>query len=102
MIRRPPRSTLFPYTTLFRSNGANSYWAQSGASGGGYTLYSANYLNYLASNPPTVSGTRISVVQQAAPKLINPLLDLNLRPVRLKHELDRAPGPPPRRPPRLR
>src|SRR5437899_8998001 len=25
MIRRPPRSTLFPYTTLFRS--ATSYWA---------------------------------------------------------------------------
>ena len=24
MIRRPPRSTLFPYTTLFRSHGANS------------------------------------------------------------------------------
>src|SRR3712207_8408839 len=24
MIRRPPRSTLFPYTTLFRSEGANS------------------------------------------------------------------------------
>src|SRR6266513_5365696 len=23
MIRRPPRSTLFPYTTLFRSAGAN-------------------------------------------------------------------------------
>src|SRR2546426_4995687 len=23
MIRRPPRSTLFPYTTLFRSLGAN-------------------------------------------------------------------------------
>ena len=23
MIRRPPRSTLFPYTTLFRSNEAN-------------------------------------------------------------------------------
>src|SRR5258708_6864451 len=23
MIRRPPRSTLFPYTTLFRSRGAN-------------------------------------------------------------------------------
>src|SRR3712207_8987198 len=27
MIRRPPRSTLFPYTTLFRSG----YWAPSGA-----------------------------------------------------------------------
>src|SRR5688572_31746175 len=24
MIRRPPRSTLFPYTTLFRSSRANS------------------------------------------------------------------------------
>src|SRR3712207_7143815 len=25
MIRRPPRSTLFPYTTLFRSQLANSF-----------------------------------------------------------------------------
>src|SRR3712207_7092871 len=25
MIRRPPRSTLFPYTTLFRSEGAPPY-----------------------------------------------------------------------------
>src|SRR2546429_3519503 len=25
MIRRPPRSTLFPYTTLFRSHGLRSY-----------------------------------------------------------------------------
>src|SRR2546425_12802441 len=25
MIRRPPRSTLFPYTTLFRSSGAHPY-----------------------------------------------------------------------------
>src|SRR3712207_8850479 len=25
MIRRPPRSTLFPYTTLFRSEGAPKY-----------------------------------------------------------------------------
>src|SRR5438093_8620360 len=24
MIRRPPRSTLFPYTTLFRSNSTNA------------------------------------------------------------------------------
>src|SRR3989344_6176813 len=28
MIRRPPRSTLFPYTTLFRSNG-NSKWSDN-------------------------------------------------------------------------
>src|SRR5260370_17392796 len=25
MIRRPPRSTLFPYTTLFRSSGARAH-----------------------------------------------------------------------------
>src|SRR3712207_8055407 len=25
MIRRPPRSTLFPYTTLFRSSGTNCH-----------------------------------------------------------------------------
>src|SRR3712207_8078612 len=29
MIRRPPRSTLFPYTTLFRSVGAALGWAPS-------------------------------------------------------------------------
>src|SRR2546430_11185137 len=29
MIRRPPRSTLFPYTTLFRSRRATlAYWAR--------------------------------------------------------------------------
>src|SRR2546430_13240357 len=26
MIRRPPRSTLFPYTTLFRSQERNCWW----------------------------------------------------------------------------
>src|SRR3712207_5277521 len=26
MIRRPPRSTLFPYTTLFRSKAVNPAW----------------------------------------------------------------------------
>src|SRR3712207_8685020 len=31
MIRRPPRSTLFPYTTLFRSNVQLSYLAGSQA-----------------------------------------------------------------------
>src|SRR2546430_9230844 len=33
MIRRPPRSTLFPYTTLFRSVDArNSRWISAGDS----------------------------------------------------------------------
>src|SRR5260221_9885702 len=32
MIRRPPRSTLFPYTTLFRSRNRNPHgsWSQTG------------------------------------------------------------------------
>src|SRR2546430_13654221 len=37
MIRRPPRSTLFPYTTLFRSaggNGSGNATAGSTAAGG--------------------------------------------------------------------
>src|SRR5438874_1775650 len=75
------------------ANGANSYWAQSGASGGGYTLYSANYLNYLASNPPTVSGTRISVVQQAATNLINSLSNVNIGLMRYSNNLSGPAGP---------
>src|SRR2546426_6040587 len=30
MIRRPPRSTLFPYTTLFRSRRPRSGWTAGG------------------------------------------------------------------------
>src|SRR3712207_7169928 len=29
MIRRPPRSTLFPYTTLFRSTSPSDWWTFS-------------------------------------------------------------------------
>src|SRR5262245_64329201 len=32
MIRRPPRSTLFPYTTLFRSPAWRSSWRRSASS----------------------------------------------------------------------
>src|SRR2546422_2681058 len=40
MIRRPPRSTLFPYTTLFRSGGG----VEAGAGHGpGYFLDRAGY-----------------------------------------------------------
>src|SRR5256885_10700451 len=31
MIRRPPRSTLFPYTTLFRSMSVAGAWARAAA-----------------------------------------------------------------------
>src|SRR5256884_9846843 len=35
MIRRPPRSTLFPYTTLFRSGGADDAGARLDAGAAG-------------------------------------------------------------------
>src|SRR6266481_7286376 len=35
MIRRPPRSTLFPYTTLFRSGGHGTAPERHGGCGGG-------------------------------------------------------------------
>src|SRR2546422_5218261 len=40
MIRRPPRSTLFPYTTLFRSVTA-SYSRAAGENVGSYTISAA-------------------------------------------------------------
>src|SRR5262245_62866120 len=38
MIRRPPRSTLFPYTTLFRSNSGGPLFNMSGDAGPGLAL----------------------------------------------------------------
>src|SRR5260370_26871432 len=38
MIRRPPRSTLFPYTTLFRSNSANTAISQQANASGDNSL----------------------------------------------------------------
>src|SRR3712207_8039720 len=35
MIRRPPRSTLFPYTTLFRSDAADDTETNAKPAGGG-------------------------------------------------------------------
>src|SRR5437016_3556076 len=35
MIRRPPRSTLFPYTTLFRSDGTQGRYGSTRSQGGG-------------------------------------------------------------------
>src|SRR5688572_31382258 len=37
MLRRPPRSTLFPYTTLFRSILGNRDWPDDTPYGGYYT-----------------------------------------------------------------
>src|SRR3712207_7012652 len=38
MIRRPPRSTLFPYTTLFRSETGVAMWAADNEFSGGINV----------------------------------------------------------------
>src|SRR5438874_8992787 len=43
MLRRPPRSTLFPYTTLFRSShGCHRIWVLNPASSAGATKWLVN------------------------------------------------------------
>src|SRR5260221_11860965 len=58
MIRRPPRSTLFPYTTLFRSDSRdisgwkafdgirNRYWLVENLTNSKYTLVHDAYYSY--------------------------------------------------------
>src|SRR5690242_21208630 len=41
MIRRPPRSTLFPYTTLFRSNAPPQLKGVAWTSGGAFSFHPA-------------------------------------------------------------
>src|SRR5260221_9066635 len=48
MIRRPPRSTLFPYTTLFRSSHAAKLTVQFGCKSGGKVGFSADKSHGLA------------------------------------------------------
>src|SRR2546430_12166486 len=55
MIRRPPRSTLFPYTTLFRSFRAGQVWAWAARGARGYdemTNVPAALRNELAARVP--------------------------------------------------
>src|SRR3712207_9295905 len=54
MIRRPPRSTLFPYTTLFRSNAADPNLRQFPTTFRGYRCRLANLLGleYLVLDRP--------------------------------------------------
>src|SRR3712207_9056714 len=60
MIRRPPRSTLFPYTTLFRSrmqivNTVGLVSAQiAGAEGANFDLDDLNWIGRVAAPPNVV------------------------------------------------
>src|SRR3712207_8429935 len=56
MIRRPPRSTLFPYTTLFRSNLLEAYERRTGRSLD--EVSQAQYLHRLAADSATAFAAR--------------------------------------------
>src|SRR2546430_6059082 len=55
MIRRPPRSTLFPYTTLFRSPGTTPPDARDDASASPSVSTGWHWLRAQASGGPTPS-----------------------------------------------
>src|SRR3712207_7449480 len=52
MIRRPPRSTLFPYTTLFRSEAAEGGGGEADAGGEGPPRAPARHRRRLHDVPP--------------------------------------------------
>src|SRR2546427_6135950 len=69
MIRRPPRSTLFPYTTLFRSHGVGEpealHRAERGEGLGGDAV-GEDELDPLGARDPRHERSQGAVVQQPA------------------------------------
>src|SRR2546422_7238668 len=59
MIRRPPRSTLFPYTTLFRSPWLAEKWETS-ADGRTWTFHLAKNARFHNGDPVTAEAVRWS------------------------------------------
>src|SRR2546422_4241172 len=65
MIRRPPRSTLFPYTTLFRSNNVPT-WSRDGK----WIYFSSNRTgSWQIWKVPSVGGSAIQVTRWDFPNL---------------------------------
>src|SRR2546421_2730588 len=63
MIRRPPRSTLFPYTTLFRSTGCWSRCASTGASCSGRQARRRNCGAATSTGAPRWPGAPVEVAR---------------------------------------
>src|SRR2546430_11698613 len=73
MIRRPPRSTLFPYTTLFRSQPYSILWDTTAAANGSHTLTAA--ARDAAGNQAGSSPVSFTV-NNAAPDTVPPAVSL--------------------------
>src|SRR5688572_32731297 len=76
MIRRPPRSTLFPYTTLFRSTIASAVPVQyGGKTVGNYTVTVNRLTTYLFSVSSTRSEEHTSELQSQSNLVCRLLLE---------------------------
>src|SRR3712207_9391659 len=74
MIRRPPRSTLFPYTTLFRSKvGTHTYTENDISVGGQLAKTQGKFLHYQAMIEANVAGPNIGDLK------IDANADINLK-----------------------
>src|SRR3712207_7632014 len=69
MIRRPPRSTLFPYTTLFRSDELFTRWME----------WSALTPHFRVHNSCCTNGTQVPWRSDAMLARWNALADLHVR-----------------------
>src|SRR2546430_7061033 len=63
MIRRPPRSTLFPYTTLFRSTTIGPQWCAVRADGSSCACRMDRAIHI---SPPPASLQRVSTALRAS------------------------------------
>src|SRR3712207_9525719 len=67
MIRRPPRSTLFPYTTLFRSKGTNIFVTVTKKDESLEEKKETNYCNIIAKK----NGIINKVIPRSGSQLVN-------------------------------
>src|SRR5690242_21143164 len=70
MLRRPPRSTLFPYTTLFRSEG-DSAFGFSGMEIETICRYRLPIAVVILNNGGVYRGDEIATVSDPAPTMLN-------------------------------
>src|SRR3989442_8906721 len=96
MIRRPPRSTLFPYTTLFRSLVGSARGAGNGLVGGGQGVEAAvtenivwrgrseEHTSELQSRPHLVCRLLLEKKKKLSHCYVMPIIRLNVRGVKEK------------------